>query len=384
MQLLKNSNSILDKIADSVKGNFKKIKGNLDEKLKKIESKTYEELRKVKDRIPEYELIILSSADKIWDNLKGGFENLYNRSREIIYKTYEKLSETKNKISGYGPIVVSSVIKALPYTTPILAGLYVINAVKSPKGKLLGYGLVGLGVAGALGFIMFALHPIHPLPSPNNENMQYLGSPNGYEAFVPNGQTINYNGHTDPVGKLILDNGKTIDNVIWDGQFANTIRENHDQMFKLDDIFVGQTDPINHQPYVPLQDFYVIKGQVPVEQVTMNGQTYYVIEADKINPANVAGFYTYDKWVPDFIEAINTPGTYAAVLPGDSPVYNWANITGTVANEVLQYKVYGGYPSGRYVLVQPNGAIIPYGITSSPFGSAIPFDLPQQVYNLSS
>jgi hypothetical protein len=61
----------------------------------------------------------------------------------------------------------------------------------------------------------------------------------------------------------------------------------------LNNQFEEQTDPINGQQYVPLQDFYVIKGQVPVEQVTINGQTYYVIDANNINPANIAGFYTY-------------------------------------------------------------------------------------------
>jgi len=34
----------------------------------------------------------------------------------------------------------------------------------------------------------------------------------------------------------------------------------------------------------------VIKGQVPIENVTINGQTYYVIDADRINPADIAGF----------------------------------------------------------------------------------------------
>ena len=41
-------------------------------------------------------------------------------------------------------------------------------------------------------------------------SVRYLGSPSGYEAFVPNGQTVNYNGQTDPVGDLILNNGNTI------------------------------------------------------------------------------------------------------------------------------------------------------------------------------
>jgi hypothetical protein len=148
---------------------------------------------------------------------------------------------------------------------------------------------------------------------------------------------------------------------------------------------VGRTDPVNHQPYVPLQDLYVIKGQVPVQQVTINGQTYYVIEADKINPANIAGFYTYDKWVPDFVAAMNTPGTYAARIPGNSPVFTWPNITGTVAYQTLQYEVYGGYPAGGYVLELSNKPIIPYGVTTGPLGISFSnFTAPPQVYNSSS
>jgi len=215
-------------------------------------------------------------------------------------------------------------------------------------------------------------------------SVHYLGSPSGYEAFVPNGQTINYNGQTDPVGDLILSNGTTIHDVIWNGQYASTIIQNHNQIVQLNSQFVGQTDPINHQPYVPLQDFYVIKGQVPVEQATVNGQTYYVIEANKINPADIAGFYTYDKWVSNFVAAMNTPGTYAAVLPVSSPVFSWTNTTGTVAYQTILYQdnIRGFF--GRYVLVQSNESIIPYGTTSGPSGTAISFDFPQQVYNISS
>jgi len=146
---------------------------------------------------------------------------------------------------------------------------------------------------------------------PAQRQAQYAGTPNGYQGFIPNG-AVSYDGHTDPAGTLILDNGTAIRDAIWDGQYANTIIQNHNQIDQLNSQFVGKTDPVNHQPYVPLQDLYVIKGQVPVQQVTINGQTYYVIEADKINPANIAGFYTYDKWIPNFVAAINTPGTYAA------------------------------------------------------------------------
>jgi hypothetical protein len=182
---------------------------------------------------------------------------------------------------------------------------------------------------------------------------------------------------------LISNDGKTIDHVIWDGKYSNTIIDNHNQIVQLNNQFVGQTDPINHQTYVPLQDFYVIKGQVPIMNTTIDGQTYYVIDANKINPANIAGFYTYDKWVPDFIAAINTPGTYAAGLPGNSPVYDWANITGTLVYETHLYQHYAQL-SGGLTLVPPNRTIIPYGITFSPSGSAIPFVVPSQVYNHSS
>jgi hypothetical protein len=135
---------------------------------------------------------------------------------------------------------------------------------------------------------------------------------------------------------------------------------------------------------VPLQDFYVIKGQVPIQQVAINGQVYYVIDADKISVANIAGFYTYDKWVPNFIAAINTPGTYAAVLPGNSPVFQWTNTTGTVAYQTMLYEQYYPYLNGGAVVILPNKTLISYGATDNPSGSAISFASPSQLYNLSS
>jgi hypothetical protein len=222
------------------------------------------------------------------------------------------------------------------------------------------------------------------LPAQRQAPAQYAGTPNGYQGFAPNG-VVGYDGHQDPAGDLMLDNGTTIRDAIWDGQYANTIIQNHNQMVQLNSQFVGRTDPVNHQPYVPLQDLYVIKGQVPVQQVTINGQTYYVIEADKINSANIAGFYTYDKWIPNFVTAMNTPGTYAAVLPGNSPVFTWPNITGTVAYQTGLYEGLGiGGGSGE-VLVEPNETIISYGVIPSPSGSALSnFTAPYKVYNSSS
>jgi len=183
----------------------------------------------------------------------------------------------------------------------------------------------------------------------------------------------------------MLDNGTTIRDAIWDGQYAGTIAQNHNQMEQLNSQWVGRTDPVNHQQYVPLQDLYVIKGQVPVQQVTINGQTYYVIEADKINPANIAGFYTYDKWIPNFVAAMNTPGT-TAVLPGNSPVFQWTNTTGTVAYQTYLYQQNNPYYfTGGYVLVLPNGTIIPYGMTKNVLSATFNnYFSPPRVYNPSS
>jgi hypothetical protein len=237
---------------------------------------------------------------------------------------------------------------------------------------------------GVVVVVVVAIALVLLLPTLHRVPAQYVGSPSGYEAFVPNGQTINYDGHTDLVGELILSNGTTIHDVVWDGQYAGTIIQNHDQIVQLNNQFVGQTDPVNNQPYVPLQDFYVIKGQVPIEQVTINGQTYYVIEANSVNPANIAGFYTYQGWVSNFVAAMNTPGTYAAVLPGNSPVFQWTNTTGTVSYQTMAYGRYGPFGGGD-VLVLPNGTIIPYGKTENIAGPSLDnYLFTQQLYNSSS
>jgi hypothetical protein len=133
-------------------------------------------------------------------------------------------------------------------------------------------GALKYAVIGVVAIVVITITLVLLLQTPHRAPVQYLGSPNGYEAFVPNGQTINYNGNTDPTGTLIFPNGTTIHNVIWDGQYSNTIIQNDNQIAQLNSQFVGQTDPINNQPYVPLQDFYVIKGQVPIENVTIDGQ----------------------------------------------------------------------------------------------------------------
>ena len=96
-------------------------------------------------------------------------------------------------------------------------------------------------------------------------------------------------------------------------------------------------------------------------------------------------FYTYQGWVSNFVTAINTPGTYAAVLPVSSPIFDWTNTTGTVSEQTILYQDNIRGFVGRAVLVLPNESIIPYGITFSPSGSDLfNFTSPSQVYNTSS
>jgi len=246
-------------------------------------------------------------------------------------------------------------------------------------------GALKYAAIGVVAIVVVAAALVLLLQTPHRAPVNYVGSSSGYEAFIPNGQTMNYNGHTDPVGDLILNNGKTIDDVIWDGQYSGTIIQDHNQIVQLNNQFVGQTDPVNNQQYVPLQDVYIIKGPVPIMNVTINGQTYYVIDANNINPANIAGFYTYQGWVDNFVEAMNTPGTYAAVLPGNSPVFTWTNTTGTVAEQTIKYEQYGLHGAGGYVLVLPNKTIISYGPFTNIAGPSLNnYIVVQQAYNSSS
>jgi len=311
----------------------------------------------------------------------SGIGNIKRNSGKIK----EYLDDKLEKLKEYGPLIAGYALSLSPYTRASLSlGSYLEGKIGGRRGIAAKYASIAVGVIATAAAIGFALFGIHALPS-HNEHIQYLGSQNGYEAFEPNGQTINYNGQTDPVGDLILNNGTTIHDVIWNGRYASTIINNHNQIVQLNGQFVGQTDPINHQPYVPLQDLYVIKGQVPVEQATVNGQTYYVIEANKINPADIAGFYTYDKWVPNFVAAMNTPGVIPAGLPGNSPVFQWTNTTGTVAYETMSLGPYIRGFSGGAVLVLPNKTIIPYGINSNIAGPSLNnYIFVQQVYTPSS
>jgi len=84
----------------------------------------------------------------------------------------------------------------------------------------------------------------------------------------------------------------------------------------------------------------------------------------------VAGFYTYREWIDNFVVAMNTPGTTVARLPGDSPVFKWTNTIGTIAYQTKVYRRYGPF-AGGYVIVLPNGTIIPYGAIGNTAGSSL-------------
>jgi len=100
------------------------------------------------------------------------------------------------------------------------------------------YALIPIVIAA---FALLTLFTIHE-PS---ENIQYVGSPDGYQGFVPKG-IINYEGHTNPKGDLILDNGKVLNNAIWHGKYSDTIAQNHNEIIQLNNYFVGKDNPLNN------------------------------------------------------------------------------------------------------------------------------------------
>jgi len=78
--------------------------------------------------------------------------------------------------------------------------------------------------------------------------------------------------------------------------------------------------------------------------------------------------------------AINTPGVIPAGLPGNSPVFQWTNATGTVAYETMSLGPRIRGFSGGVVLVLLNGTMIPYGTNDNvPGGMPFNFTTPQQV-----
>jgi len=116
------------------------------------------------------------------------------------------------------------------------------------------YAAIGVVAALAAAAVLILLLPQH------QEHTQYAGTPNGYQGFVPRG-VVDHDGRKNPTGDLILDNGTTLHNTIWHGKYSDTIIQNHNEIIQLNNYFVGKINPLNNQPYVPLQDVYVIKDK---------------------------------------------------------------------------------------------------------------------------
>jgi len=238
------------------------------------------------------------------------------------------------------------------------------------------YVIIGIVVIAAVvaAALVLILHTAHQVP------VQYVGSPNGYEAFVPSG-TISFNGQTYPVGDLILPNGTTIHNVILKGPEDNIIIQDHNQVMQLDAQYAGQIDTLNGQQFLKnIVDVYAINGLAQIKQVEVNGQLYY--EIYNIPQSKIAGFLTYNPY--QFEEAINTPGISVAGLPGNSPVASYPNAIGTFVYQTTIYSQYGPF-AGRYVFVFPNGTIFPYGVITNISGSSFNnYTVVQHLYTPSS
>ena len=235
-------------------------------------------------------------------------------------------------------------------------------------------------IVGVVVVVVVVVAALTLLPTLHQAPVQYVGSPSGYEAFVPSG-TISYDGQTYPVGDLILPNGTTIHNVILKGPEDNIIIQDHNQVMQLDAQYAGQTDTLNGQPFLnDIVDVYAIEGLAQIKQVEVNGQLYY--EIYNIPESKIAGFLTYNPY--QFEEVINTPGTTPAGLPGNSPVASYPNAIGTFVYQTTLYSQYGPF-AGGYVFVFPNGTIFPYGVITNIAGSSFNnYILVQHLYTPSS
>jgi hypothetical protein len=236
---------------------------------------------------------------QLFDDLDSILDKIENNVKDNFEKIEEFPKYLGKRLKKYAPIIEDAAIAASPFPIKIscLARLYARNSYGGVVGKVLEYGLMIIGFST---LVLFTLLEIHGLMSPNNGHLQYLGSPNGYQGFVPDG-IISYRGHIDPKGELVLDNGTTLNHVIWNGQDVNIIIKNYDAIEQLD-----------KQKHVNLQNVYIIKGEVPTKEVKINGQIYYVIDANRINKRNIIGYITNSPY--RFLAIINILKTISSIL----------------------------------------------------------------------
>ena len=81
---------------------------------------------------------ILDRLDKLENTVKGSFKKIKNKIEEFPKYLDDISREIRDKISEYKPIIIGSAIAASPLyvKAPILAGLQIIKLYKSPRNKI--------------------------------------------------------------------------------------------------------------------------------------------------------------------------------------------------------------------------------------------------------
>jgi hypothetical protein len=197
----------------------------------------------------------------------------------------------------------------------------------------------------------------------------------GYSGFIPysmkkikNDKGYD-NRHNVLVGELVLCDRTRISPVRWRGQYVRRMSEAYMEIKQLNSHFDGKYQ---------LQTFFVIKGSIPIEKETRRKKEYYLIDGYKKDSNYVAKFFTYSKWVKEFIMAINNPKTEVVSLSPKSSIYSGGGSVEIVARRISKYAQYGPFIGGL-ALITPSGTIIPYGVIrpSSPIFST--FTSPEKV-----
>jgi len=195
----------------------------------------------------------------------------------------------------------------------------------------------------------------------------------GYSGFIPysmkkikNDKGYD-NRHNVLIGELVLCDRTIIRPVRWRGQNVRRMSEAYREIEQLNSHFDGKYQ---------LQTFFVIKGSIPIEKETRRKKEYYLIDGYKKDSKYVEKFFTYSKWVKEFIMAMNNPKIEVVRL--SQSVYSEKNVVGGVARRISKYAQYGPFIGGL-ALITPRGTIIPYGVIrpSSPIFST--FTSPEKV-----
>jgi hypothetical protein len=197
----------------------------------------------------------------------------------------------------------------------------------------------------------------------------------GYSGFIPysmrnikNDEGYDYR-HNVLLGELVLCDRTIIRPVRWRGQYVRRMSKVYIEIEQLNNHFGGKYQ---------LQTFFVIKGSIPIEEETRRKKEYYLIDGYKKDSKYVEKFFTYSKWVKEFIMAINNPKIEVVRLSPESSIYHKRDSVGRVASQIRQYAQYGPFIGGL-ALITPRGTIIPYGVISpsSPIFST--FTSPEKV-----